>query len=392
MIAYKQIITLKKPYDLVEQGQLEGLNADIGNILVQDISLHELLNQCAESLVKHLNAAFARIWTLNSDENVLELQASAGMYTHLDGEHSRVPVGKFKIGLIAKERLPHLTNDILNDPRLSDKEWAKSEGMRSFAGYPLIVEDKLVGVMCVFARHPLTEATLKAMASVSNGIANGIERKRVENICGRAKKNTASSLKRHRMPVISIDEKSTILFINRAAEKIFGYEIGEMIGQNLTMLMPEHLRKLHQAGLARYGNTGKRHLNWEHVEIPGLHRQGMKFRLNYPSANIKKTISIFISELPEIFPTANKPKHKFWNLSRNLQHWWMPFRNSSGWRKPTVLFSGITKIGINIPERHPKIWKAGVGSRFMIPKYCRRSSNAGNYHLKPENLLKCSFL
>jgi hypothetical protein len=41
--------------------------------------------------VDHLDAAFARIWTLEDKENVLVLQASAGTYTHLNGSHSRVP-------------------------------------------------------------------------------------------------------------------------------------------------------------------------------------------------------------------------------------------------------------------------------------------------------------
>jgi hypothetical protein len=40
-------------------------------------------------MVWHLDAAFARIWTLNEEEGLLELQASAGIYTHLDGPHSR---------------------------------------------------------------------------------------------------------------------------------------------------------------------------------------------------------------------------------------------------------------------------------------------------------------
>jgi GAF domain-containing protein len=55
-----------------------------------------------------------------------------------------------------------------------------AEGMISFAGYPLIVGERLVGVMALFARHPLNEATLQAMASVANSIALGIERKRGE--------------------------------------------------------------------------------------------------------------------------------------------------------------------------------------------------------------------
>ena len=89
---------------------------------------------------------------LNSRDDVLELRASAGQYTHLDGPHSRVPVGKYKIGLIAQERQPHLANSVVGDPRVSDQEWALREGMIAFAGYPLIIENRLVGVMAMFAR------------------------------------------------------------------------------------------------------------------------------------------------------------------------------------------------------------------------------------------------
>jgi PAS domain S-box-containing protein len=111
---------------------------------------------------------------------MLELQASAGRYTHLNGPHGRVPVGKFKIGLIAEERKPHLTNQVVGDPRVGDQEWAKREGMVAFAGYPLLVEDRLVGVVAMFACHTLTDTTLQALASISNNIAVGIERKRAE--------------------------------------------------------------------------------------------------------------------------------------------------------------------------------------------------------------------
>jgi PAS domain S-box-containing protein len=163
-----------------ERARLSALGADIGAALTQNDNLPDMLQRCAETLVKHLEAAFARVWTLNETEAVLELQASAGMYTHTDGPHGRVPVGKFKIGLIAEERSPHLTNEVVGDPRVGDQEWAKREGMRAFAGYPLIVDNRLVGVMGMFARHTLTETALEAMESVANGIALGIERKRAE--------------------------------------------------------------------------------------------------------------------------------------------------------------------------------------------------------------------
>ncbi|HEV2664777.1 MAG TPA: PAS domain S-box protein, partial [Blastocatellia bacterium] len=161
--------------------QRVALLADVSAALAEhQLSLQSMMQKSAEALVGRQDAAFARIWTLNPKESLLELQASAGMYTHLDGRHSRVPVGEFKIGLIAKERQPHLTNDVCNDPRISDPEWARETGMVAFAGYPLLVEDRVVGVMAMFARHPLTEDTVEAIATVAAPIAQGIERKRAE--------------------------------------------------------------------------------------------------------------------------------------------------------------------------------------------------------------------
>src|SRR5262245_34402312 len=157
------------------------LLADVRDALAEhQAPMQSMLQKSAEALVRHLDAAFARIWTLNPKESLLELQASAGMYTHLNGGHSRVPFGKLKIGLIAQERQPHLTNDVCNDPRVSDKKWAREEGMVAFAGYPLLVEDRVVGVMAMFARHTLTEDTVEAIATVAAPIAQGIERKRAQ--------------------------------------------------------------------------------------------------------------------------------------------------------------------------------------------------------------------
>jgi PAS domain S-box-containing protein len=143
-------------------------------------ALSTMLQRSAEAVVRHLDGAFARIWTLNDRQNVLELQASAGLYTRLDGEHARVPVGMFKIGLIAQERKPHLTNDVLNDERISHPDWAKREGMVSFVGYPLLVEAHLVGVLAMFARKSLGPDTLEALEAVADRIAQGVERKRAE--------------------------------------------------------------------------------------------------------------------------------------------------------------------------------------------------------------------
>ena len=162
------------------RAHLTALRAEIGVALAQSGNLQSILQSCTEAITRQLNAAFAGIWTLNREESMLELEASAGLNTHSNDLHARVPVGAFKIGLIAQERQPHLTNDILNDPRLGNRDWAKQEGMVAFAGYPLLVEDRLVGVTAMFAREPLPDDILDALASITDVIAQGIERKRAE--------------------------------------------------------------------------------------------------------------------------------------------------------------------------------------------------------------------
>ena len=158
-----------------EWARQQALSSEIGRTLNAKASLPASLQKCAEAIAQHLDAAFARIWTLDEAGDTLELQASAGLYTHLDGPHSRIPVGQFKIGLIAAERKPHLTNFVIGDPRVSDQDWARREGMIAFAGHPLIVASQVVGFMAVFARRPLPQTLLNTLESIAGQIASGIE-------------------------------------------------------------------------------------------------------------------------------------------------------------------------------------------------------------------------
>src|SRR5260370_6314218 len=162
------------------QVRLGALATDVSIALIRSDTLSNILSRCAEAAVKNLQAAFARIWTLNEKDNVLELQASAGLYTHLDGAHSRIPVRKFKIGKIAEERIPHLSNSVIGDPCVPEQDLANREGKVAFAGDTLRADDRLMGVIAMFARHELGEATLNAMAAIANGIALCILRKNEE--------------------------------------------------------------------------------------------------------------------------------------------------------------------------------------------------------------------
>jgi PAS domain S-box-containing protein len=174
----------EKNIELEERIKLTGLSMEVTTALMHGNTLQEILQRCCAALVEYVDAAFARIWTHNERENVLQLQASAGMYTHIDGPHRTVPVGQFKIGLIAAERKSHVTNSVIGDPRVPEQEWARREGLVAFAGYPLIVGDRLLGVLAMFARTKLSRAALDKIASIADAVAMGIGRKVAEKELG----------------------------------------------------------------------------------------------------------------------------------------------------------------------------------------------------------------
>ncbi|MEI7905782.1 MAG: ATPase, partial [Bacteroidota bacterium] len=81
--------------------------------------------------------------------------ASSGRYIHIDGKgHCRVPFGCYKIGLIASgQDREFLTNDVVNDPKVHNHEWARELGLTSFAGYQLrIPRGETLGVVALFSK------------------------------------------------------------------------------------------------------------------------------------------------------------------------------------------------------------------------------------------------
>jgi PAS domain S-box-containing protein len=88
--------------------------------------------------------------------------------------------------------------------------------------------------------------------------------------------------------IISINEDSQILFVNPATTTIFSHESSELIGQPLTMLMPEFLRELHKTGFQHYLATGQRHMAWQGVELIGLRKNREQFPVEISFGEVVK--------------------------------------------------------------------------------------------------------
>jgi len=75
--------------------------------------------------------------------------------------------------------------------------------------------------------------------------------------------------------IITTDEEGVITFVNRAAERVFGYASADLFGLKIMMLMPDYLRHVHEASLKTYIATGNRQLEyWEPMTLSGLRKGG----------------------------------------------------------------------------------------------------------------------
>jgi len=173
----------------------QGIN-QLQQSLLAPAPLDAKLKIITDGIVRIFDADFCRIWLIRPGDlceqgclhaqvregphvcrfrdRCLHLLASSGRYTHIDGKgHRRVPFDCYKIGRIASgQELRFLTNDVANDPRVHNHEWARELGLASFAGYRLQVPGaETQGVLALFADHPISAEEDAQLGGLSSAVS-----------------------------------------------------------------------------------------------------------------------------------------------------------------------------------------------------------------------------
>ena len=172
--SYESNLIKSSPYTMYDQEQIKEKKLQAYKIL-QRIkkynTLNERLQATVENLVKYFDAKFARVWFVDKSEKLLILRFSAGKYKNVEGEFSKVSIKSLKIGAIVTTKKPIVSNDVIHDPRVKHHDWAKKENLKSFAGYPLMYNRKVIAVIALFSTKQFSPSDFEILGMFSDQIS-----------------------------------------------------------------------------------------------------------------------------------------------------------------------------------------------------------------------------
>lgn len=216
--------------------ELMHLLNQVGEHLASELRTQAIVQYVTNVLVDRLRITFARVWLYDNISDELVLRSSSGLYTETTGTFSRLKIGQYRVGMIAALRQAFVTHDVANEAGLGERDWAEQTGIRSFAGYPLIARDHLLGVVGFFSRQPLDDELISMMEPFVHQVSLALERAQlyVAQVAARREaqaharmatdqaRQLSATLAAMGDGVWTCGRKGELLTVNRAALTMFG--------------------------------------------------------------------------------------------------------------------------------------------------------------------------
>ncbi|TKJ42190.1 hypothetical protein CEE37_00495 [candidate division LCP-89 bacterium B3_LCP] len=281
------------------ESRLERIN-DLKEELLRPCEINEKLKSITDGIVEIFDADFARIWiTKQGDlcekgcfhaeikkgphvcrqkDKCLTLMASSGRYTHIDGEiHRRVPFGCYKIGRVAAgDDTRFLTNDVINDPRVHDHEWAKGLGLVSFVGYRLLSEaGQHIGVLALFSKHKISaeeDALLEDLAHTTSRVVQTAE---MLQSLRQSEESNRQLIESMNDGLAIQDTQGVITYANKVICRILGRFEKEIVGHHYSDFLNEENQRIIEVETEKRkkGVLGTYDLSWtrkDGTQVPTL--------------------------------------------------------------------------------------------------------------------------
>lgn len=238
------------------------------NFMDRDLTRRE--SETGEARLRRLSKVFTdsidAIFVKGLDERIIEVNAAAERQT---GYNSAELIGQ------------HISLIVPEDELAQREEWMarclRGEEIRGVEASRLRKSGETLPVLLTFSLLTDDDGAPMGIATISEDIS---ERKRAETDLYRSEETNSAILNATADAIITIDRQGVIVSVNPATERMFGYSSQQLLGRNVSILMPSPFREEHDGYLARYHETGEAKIIGVGREVEARRADGSVFPAN----------------------------------------------------------------------------------------------------------------
>jgi signal transduction protein with GAF and PtsI domain len=160
---------------MLEKEYLSALN-NISNAITSDLYLGDVLGLIVTMTANVMHAKICALWLLDKDLGELRIRATQAIGREYLKART-LKLGEGVVGLVAKDRKPISIINVQEDARYKEKELAKKEHLVSMLSVPMLVKNKVIGVVSCYtnSEYKFTKSDIELLSTVTNQAAVAIE-------------------------------------------------------------------------------------------------------------------------------------------------------------------------------------------------------------------------
>ena len=148
----------------------------ISRAITSDRYIEDILRLVVTATAETMRSKICALWLLEDDGKTLKLRATQSMSEDYLRERA-LKIGEGVVGQVALSKQPRSVIDVQADPYFKEKELARKEGLVSMLSVPMVVKDRLIGVINCYTSfsHAFTGVEKNVLNTVANAAAVAIE-------------------------------------------------------------------------------------------------------------------------------------------------------------------------------------------------------------------------
>jgi signal transduction protein with GAF and PtsI domain len=148
----------------------------ISKAITSDRYIEDILRLVVTVTAETMRSKICSLWLLDNSDNALKLRATQSISEDYLKERS-LKIGEGIVGQVALTRKPRAVVNVLEEPDYKEKELARKEGLVSMLSVPMVVKDRVIGVINCYtpSPHDFTETEKNVLITVASQAAVAIE-------------------------------------------------------------------------------------------------------------------------------------------------------------------------------------------------------------------------